>query len=246
MTPKYWAGILAGMLVIFVAGLFVARGVRRGRDFVTNTLPGSLPLLAAGFHVDGDRIGDIQRLHFMRSQPGRVDSAVITVKLGANADTQRVESCALRVEHAEPFGGDTRFLCTSSADSLRLGLVPFGHVEFLPDGKQVALFVARDGEEALQLHAYHGAGGHDSGDVDIRAANDTFTVTVDGREIIRISGTDNGGSLVIRGANGRPIVEIGGDSAGGSVKITDANGKTRVDIHGANTGGNTSAGNPRP
>jgi hypothetical protein len=240
MTPKYWVKIVVGMLVIFVIGLFVVHGVRRGRDFVTSVLPGSLPLLAAGFHVDGGRIGDIQRLQFMRSHPGRVDSAVITVKLDKDADEGRL-GCALRVVGAKPFGSSTRFLCTSSADSARLGLVPFGHVELLPDGKQVTLFVARDGEDDLQMNAYRGAGGHDSGDVDIRAQNDSFTVTVNGREIIRISGTDNGGSIVVRGANGRPIIEIGGDSNGGSVKITDANGKTRVDIHGRSSGKRDSA-----
>jgi hypothetical protein len=239
MTPKYWARIVAGMLIIFVVGVVVWRVGKRGKDFVSSVLPGSLPLLAAGFHVDGNRIGDIQRLQFMRSQPGRVDSAVVTVKLDHDVDEGRV-GCALQLVHAKPFGSRTRFQCTSSVDSARLELVPFGHVELLPDGKQVTLYVARDGEDDLQMNAYHGAGGHDSGTVDIRAANDSFSVTVNGREIIHISGDDHGGSgsVVVRGANGKPIIEIGGDSNGGSVKITDQNGKTRVDIHGK--------GNPRP
>lgn len=232
MTPKYWARIVAGMLVIFVAGFFVVRAVRRGKEFVTSVLPGSLPMLAAGFHVDGGRIGDVQRLQFMRSRPGLVDSAVITVKLDKDADESRV-GCALRVEHGEPFGSRTRFLCTSSADSARLGLVPFGHVELVPDGKRIAIYVSRDDEDDLQTRAYRGAGGHDSGEVDMRAQHDTFTVTVNGREIIHFSGSDNGGSLVVRGANGKPIIEIGGDSNGGSLKITDANGNTRVNIHGS-------------
>jgi hypothetical protein len=235
MTPKYWARIVAGMLIIFVVGTVLWRVGKRGKDFVSSVLPGSLPLLAAGFHLDGDRIGDIQRLQFMRTQPGRVDSAVVTVKLDRDADEGRA-GCALRIVHGEPFGSRTRFYCTSSADSARLGLVPFGHVEFLPDGKQVTLYVARDGEDNLRMNAYHGAGGHDTGTVDIRAANDSFSVTVNGREIIHISGSDNGGgSMVVRGANGKPIIEIGGDSNGGSVKITDANGNTRVNIHGSGT-----------
>jgi hypothetical protein len=240
MTPKYWARIVAGMLIIFVLGMVVKRGLKSGKEFVTSVLPGGLPLLAAGFHVDGNRIGDIQRLQFMRSQPGRVDSAVVTVKLDKDVDEGRV-GCTLQVVHAQPFGSHTRFQCTSSADSARLELVPFGHIELLPDGKQVTLYVARDGEDDLQMNAYHGAGGHDSGTVDIRAANDSFSVTVNGREIIHISGNDNGGSVVVRGANGKPIIEIGGDSNGGSVKITDANGKTRVNIHGQNSGKQDSA-----
>jgi hypothetical protein len=222
------------MLIIFVLGLVVKRGVNRGKDFVNSVLPGSLPLLAAGFHLDGDRIGDIQRLQFMRSQPGRVDSAVITVKLDKDAVETR-PGCVLQVTRAKPFGSRTRFQCATSDDSARLDLVPFGHVEFLPDGKQVTLFVARDGEDDLQMNAYHGAGGHDSGTVDIRAANDSFSVVINGREIVHISGSDNGGNVVVRGANGKPIIEIGGDSNGGSVRINDANGKPRVNIHGTGT-----------
>lgn len=233
MTPKYWARIIVGMLIVFVVGAFVIRGVRQGKDFVANKLPGSLPLLATGFHVDGDRIGDIQRLQLMRSQPGRVDSAVLTVKLDASsAAGEGIDNCILRVDHAEPFGSRTRFYCASSADSARLGLVPFGHVELVPDGRQVTLFVTRNAEAGMQSNAYRGAGGGDSGDVDIRADNGIFSVTINGREIVRASGDSNGGSLVIRGSDGKPIVQIGDDSTGGSVKITDASGKTRVNIHG--------------
>ena len=237
MTTKHWVRIFAGMLVIFLLGMVVKRGVDRGKEFVANALPGSLPLLAAGFKVDGGKVGEIQRLQFMRSHPGRVDSAVITVKLNQDADAGSVEGCLLRVVSGQPFGGRTRFVCTSSADSARLGLVPFGHIEVLPDGKHLTLFVAGNSADDLQMHAYRGAGGRDSGDVDIRAQNDTFTVTVNGREIIHITGGANGsdGSVVIRGANGKPIIEIGGDSNGGSVKVTDGNGKTVVDIHGKNS-----------
>ena len=235
MTPKYWARIAAGILVIFVVGIFAKRGIDRGKAFVAEKLPGGLPLLAAGFHVDGSRIGDIQRLQFMRSEPGVVDSAVLTVKLDRDADANRV-SCPLRIAHGDPFGRNTRFYCTSSTDSARLGLVPFGHVEILPEGRQVAILVARDDKDDLRSGAYHGAGSHDSGNVDIRAANDSFSVTVNGREIVRISGGDKGGGIVVRGANGKPIIEIGGDSNGGGVKISDTSGKAMVDIHGGNGG----------
>ena len=69
--------------------------------------------------------------------------------------------------------------------------------------------------------------------VDIRAADGNFSISVNGREIVRISDDSSGGSLVIRDSNGRPIVQISGDSDGGSIKVTDANGKTRVNIHGS-------------
>lgn len=243
MTPRYWAGIVAVMLLIFGAGMLVARGIHRGKEFVFNTIPAAVPLMMdAGFKLDGSRVGDIQRLQFMRSMPGRVDSAVLTVKISGDAAAMQAPGCVLRVVNAQPFGSQTRFLCTSARDSARLQLVPFGHVELLPDGNQVALYVSGDRESDLQQHAYRGTGANDSGDVDIRAADGNFSITVNGREILRASGDSGGGSLVIRDANGRPIVQISGDSSGGSIKVTDANGKTRVNIHGSTPKKDTSAG----
>jgi hypothetical protein len=242
MTPRYWAGIFAVMLAIFGAGMLVAREIYKGKAFVENNVPAALGLINANFRVDGDRIGDVQRMQFLRSTPGRVDSAVLTVKLSGDAAALQAPGCALRVVNAQPFGSQTRFLCTSARDSARLRLVPFGHIELLPDGKPVVLYVSGDRESDVRLHAYRGTGGGDSGDVDIRAADGNFSITVNGREIVRASGDSGGGSLVIRDANGRPIVQISGDSAGGSIKVTDANGKTRVNIHGSTPKKDTSAG----
>lgn len=238
MTPRYWAGILAVMLVIFGAGMLVARGIHKGRAFVEN----NLPLLNASFRVDGGRVGDIQRLQFMRSTPGLVDSAVLTVKVTGNAAAVQEPGCLLRVVSAQPFGSATRFLCTSPADSARLRLVPFGHVELLPDHHRVALYVSGDRIADVQQHAYRGTGGSDTGDIDIQSADGNFSITVNGREIVRASGDSGGGSLVVRDKNGRPIVQIRGDSAGGSIKVTDTNGKTRVNIHGSSSRKDTSAG----
>jgi len=231
MTPKYWARIVAGMLVVFVLGMFAERGIDKARSMVLN----HFPLLNASFRVDGENMGVIQRLQFMRSAPGRVDSAVVTVKLAADASQQRFDGCILRINHAEPFGSRTRFICTSSSDSARLGLAPFGHVVLQPEGKEVKMYLANDVLQDVQAGAYRGTGAKDSGDVDIQSANGNYTITVNGKVLVQASGDSAGGSLVLRRADGQPILEFHGDSAGGSVKITDANGKTRVNIHGGNT-----------
>jgi hypothetical protein len=238
MTPKYWAGIVAAMLVIFGAGMLVARGIDKGKDLVfstINTFPSAVPLMmSAGFKLDGSRVGEIQRLQFMRSQPGRVDSAVLTVKMSAPSDIRHAEGCLLRVTSGRPFGSNTRFVCTSSADSASLELVPFGHITLLPDGKDVPLYVAASVEDDIREHAYRGSGSSDSGDVDISAADGSFSIKVNGKELVTASGDSAGGSLVIRDPKtGRTILQISGDSNGGSIKVTDADGKTRVNIHGA-------------
>ncbi len=235
MTPKYWAGIVAAMLAIFAVGMLVAKGVQRGRDFVTASFPMALGMLKDGFRLDGNSIADVQQMQFMRSSPGNVDSAVLTIKLHGDVSADKFDHCALRAINAQPISSRTRFECTSSADSAELNLKPFGHVVVLPAGRDVTLFIPEDDLDDVAQHAYRGTGSGDSGDISISATEGHFSMTVNGKELVRAGGDSNGGSFVIRGANGRPIVEIHGDSAGGSVKVTDGDGKTRVNIHGTSS-----------
>ena len=235
MTPKYWTGIAVCMLAIFAVGMLVARGVDKAKGLVERTIA------TAGFHnanfrVDGARVGTINRWQFLRSTPGQVDSAVLTINVNGDTNSFDVDHCILRATGAQPFGSDTRFKCVSAADSAKLRLVRFGHVELMPEGKVLAMYVAGERAEDTRLHAYKGAGSTDSGDVDIIATDGNFSVTVNGKEIVSVSGDSAGGSVVIRDpTTGRPIVQLSGDSSGGSIKVTDANGKTRLNIHGSSS-----------
>ena len=237
MSRKYWTGIFVAMLAIFGVGMLVARGVNRAATLVEENLPSPWRLMMnTGFKVDGDKIGDIQRLQFMRATPGQFDSAVVTVKVEDSADVARIGACTLRVTNAHPFGSSTRFICTSHSDSARLNLVPFGHIVVLPEGKTVTFYVASSTEQDMHQHAYRGTGSADSGDVDINAMNGGFKITVNGQEIVSAGGDSAGGSLIIRDAKGNQIVKISGDSnGGGSVQVTNANGKKIVNIHGTNS-----------
>jgi len=243
MSRKYWVGIFVGMLAVFCAGMLIARGLDKAKtmvesmaDNVANNLPSPIRLmLSTGFKVDGDRIGDIQRLQFMRATPGQFDSAVVTVKVDDSADVAHIGACTLRVTNAHPFSSGTRFLCTSHTDSARLGLVPFGHIEILPQGKMVTFYIASSVVDDMHLQAYRGTGGSDTGDVDIDGTDGHFKVTVNGQELITAMGDSTGGSLIIRDATGKEIVKISGDSNGGSVQVTDAKGNKVVNIHGTNS-----------
>lgn len=213
MTRKYWTGIFVAMLAIFAVGMLVARGVNRAKAFVDDNLPSPLRLMMnTGFKVDGDRIGNIQRLQFMRTTPGQYDSAIVTVKIDDSADVQRILACTLRATNAHPFGSSTRFICTSHADSARLNLVPFGHVEVLPSGTVVTFYVASTTVDDMRQHAYRGTGGSDSGDVDINSTDGNFRITINGRELVSINGDSAGGSVVIRDGNGKSVVNIHGGS----------------------------------
>jgi hypothetical protein len=233
MTRKYWAGIIAGMLGVFVVGMLLATGVNKGKAFVVNNFPSSLMLLQnTGFKLDGDRIGDIQRLQLMRSRPGIFDSAVITVSIDDSAEVNRISSCIiLRATETHPFGSATRFKCASHSDSTNLDLTPFGHI-VLPNGKTKTFYVAASALDQARDHAYRGAGSSDSGDVDIQAKDDNFSVTVGGHDVIRFSDDSNGGSFVLRDKNGKTIVQFNGGDSGGSFQINDGNGHKIIDIHG--------------
>ncbi len=233
MTPRYWTGIVVAMLVIFCAGMLVARGVDKAKGFVESTVS-TFGYGNANFRVDGARVGSINRWQFMRSQAGQVDSAVLTINVNGDTNSFDADHCILRATGAQPFSNSTRFKCVSVHDSASLHLVRFGHVELLPDRRALPMYVAGERAEDTRLHAYKGAGSSDSGDVDITADEGSFSIKVNGKELVSASGDSSGGSLVIRDPKtGRPIVQISGDSNGGSVKVTDSNGKTRVDIHGA-------------
>jgi hypothetical protein len=168
----------------------------------------------------------------MRSNPGAVDSAVLTVKIDDSADVQRIASCTLRATSAHPFSSSTRFLCTSHTDSARLKLVPFGHVEIQPGGQDVTFYVASDVADDMHAHAYRGKGSADSGNVDIHVGDGRFSMTVNGKQIVQANGDSSGGSVVIRDDHGNTVLQASGDSAGGSVRINDSHGKKILDIHG--------------
>jgi hypothetical protein len=231
MSPKYWARIVCSTLAIFVVGLLLVKGFHRGKAFVIDNFPTSIPLMMnAGFRVDGDRLGEIQRMQFLRSKPGEVDSAVLTVKIADAADAQRIESCTLRATNAHPFSSSTRFLCTSHTDSARLDLVPFGHIEILPDGKQITFYIASEIADDMRDNAYRGRGSDDSGDVDIHVGDGRFSMAVNGKQILQVNGDSSGGSLTLRDHNGNTIAQFNGDSAGGSMRINDSHGKKIIDL----------------
>ncbi|HEY4319677.1 MAG TPA: hypothetical protein VGM77_00755 [Gemmatimonadales bacterium] len=222
MTPKYWVRIVLGILVIFAIGYGAKTAFHKGKTFVVDKFPPSLMLMSdAGFNLNGDKEGDIRRLQFMRSTPGHVDSAIITVKFSSDEDISQLKDCVLRVINGHPFSHNTRFECASADDSARLALVPFGHVTVEPEGTDVPLYISQRDAGGVQSDAYRGAGG-DSGNVDINATGDNFSITVDGKQLVKINGDSNGGSFTVRDRNGKTIVDLHGHGNNAVINIHGA------------------------
>ncbi len=237
MDRKYWIKVGFAMAAIFVVGTFVVRGVlaaiARGKEVVESVIPSGLPLMHAGFRIDNQRLGDISELQLLRSHPGRVDSAVMNVTLDSGASLATLDDCRLMIRDARHFDSHTRFSCAASSDSASLDLVPFGHIVLEPGDRTVTLWVPNEQVADLARNAVHGVG--DSGNVDIRSDHGSFSVRVDGREVVSMRGDSAGGSVIVRDANGHPIVDISGDSNGGHVRIMDSQGNAKVDINGTSS-----------
>ena len=223
MTPKYWIRIALGMLLIFAVGMGINAAITEGKHQVSYIVEGSgpvsVPLLGMTFRLGDEDLGGIQRLRLLRSSPKHVDSAVVIVKLNDASAAQRFADCRLTVHDADNLSEKTAFFCADSTEAADLELVPFGHVEFMPTGEQVAIWLPADVVADLRDGGLD-ASGADSGDVDINAGEHGLQVKVNGKELVSINGDSAGGALTVRDANGKTIVRIRGDTSGASIHVT--------------------------
>lgn len=228
MTPKYWIKIVAGMLVVFAIGAFAVRGVHRGESFLASNSAISVPLLSAPFRLDGARLGALRRLRIERSAPKEVSGFALTVKLDDSTTLDRLGHCQLAILDANHIDNHTTFTCVDAADT-SLALVPFGSVIFQPGDHEQSLLVPRS--FAADLSHDLAAGMQDDGAVDSSSDNGGhLRISVNGKDLVNISGDSAGGSVVVRDAQGNPIVDISGDSNGGRIRVNDAQGNTKVNI----------------
>lgn len=120
---KYWIKIAVGALLIFAVGMGIRYGFNQGKEKVVAVLqsdsPISVPLKFAGFRVDGQRVGQLERLTLERSDPHHVSSVTLVVRVDSAAVAERLRSCILRLDNLEHIDENTSFVCMtgSAADS---------------------------------------------------------------------------------------------------------------------------------
>ncbi len=214
MTPTYWLRIVLGALAIFAVGMLITTGIRKGHDQVEYIVDGSgpisVPLLGLAFRLDGEPIGGIERLRLLRSAPRHIDSVVVVVKLSDGASQDWVEGCRLTVRDAQQLNEETSFMCADSAAAVDLKLIPFGHVEFKPSGKVLAVWLPESVAADLRTTRVGDGAAHDTGDVDIRSADAGVAVLVNGREVRAGVGDSAGAGVVVTNSQGRTVVRVGG------------------------------------
>jgi hypothetical protein len=170
----YWLRILLGALAVFAVGMIGITFARRTRDkvtaVVTGTGPLSIPLPFVPFELEGNKLGQLERLVVNREAPKKVSSVDLEVKLDDSLVVQGLAGCRLaaNLESDSSKSGDINFrshrledqaffFCAKS-DS---GLVEFGTVKLTPGDVNVPLLVPVSLAEQMRAGNW---GDHDNAD----------------------------------------------------------------------------------
>ena len=209
MTPKYWLRIVCGMLAIFAVGMLVNMGINHGRAKVTEIVDGSgalsFPLMGMGFHLDGQNLGGFERIELLRSQPRQVDSAILRLKLNDTAFVSLLTNCRLTINDPQNISEKTTFFCADSAVSAQLDLVQFGHIEIVPTGEQVAIWLPADVATEIRTSSLD-EDVTDSANVDIDAGEKGLNVKINGQPLVNVIA--DSGRVVIRDSSGKEVIRV--------------------------------------
>ena len=115
---RYWLKITLGALLIFLIGMAINFGVRKGvrtvHTVVETADPITIPVRFATFRVDGVALGRLRELKLLRTAPKQVSSAEITVRLDSAAYADRLSTCTLRIDDVEKIDERTTFVCVTA------------------------------------------------------------------------------------------------------------------------------------
>ncbi|MFL5495563.1 MAG: hypothetical protein ACJ8DC_14360 [Gemmatimonadales bacterium] len=185
---NYWVRIGLGALGIFAVGMIgvaiVRRGLAKVNDVVTGKGPITIPLSLIPFQLNGNKLGNLQRLVLYRETPKKVSSVQLEVKLNDSLMARGLEGCRLAAnlgsdDHHGPGihvraerGNKGTFWCSKEgADS---GLVEYGHAVFRPGEVTVPLLLPQELVDDLSKGDF----GDDSDSAEIA---DSISETVEAR-----------------------------------------------------------------
>lgn len=162
---NYWLKIVLGALVIFAAGMVIAKGINKGSDAVHDIAEGagpiSIPLPGfVPFSLDGARLGSIRRITMYRSAPKLPSSFSVSVQLADSVQSDRLARCIIMLDTSENQGrgsfnvnAKTAFRCMTAADTAGLNLTQFGTINLRSRPDSFPVLVPRQVIEDLQREA---------------------------------------------------------------------------------------------
>jgi hypothetical protein len=155
---NYWLRIALGALAIFTVGMIgvtLARhGVGRVRGVMEGSGPITLPIAFVPFKLDGQRLGNVNKVMLLRDAPKRISSVELELKLKDSLLARGLEGCNLVANfegnhepgaartHAGPFSRGV-FSCVDRSDSVPQFQV-FGRAVFQPGDVTVPLLLPDD------------------------------------------------------------------------------------------------------
>jgi len=114
---RYWIKIVAGALLIFVAGMAVwmmgKKGVSTAHAVLESADPISIPIKFVRFRVDGASLGKIQKITLLRDAPDQINAVEVTVRLDSAAMADRLRACSMRIDDLENLDEHTSFVCAA-------------------------------------------------------------------------------------------------------------------------------------
>jgi hypothetical protein len=174
---NYWMRIALGALGVFAVGMIgvtlVHRGLAKVNDVVAGSGPLSIPLSIIPFQLNGNKLGNLQRLVLYRETPKKVSSVQLEVKLNDSLLARGLEGCRLAAnldseDHHGPgihvrAGGWNKGTFWCSKEGADSGLVEYGHAVFRPGEVTVPLLLPQDLVDDLRKGDF----GDDSDSADI-------------------------------------------------------------------------------
>jgi len=142
---NYWLRIIGGAVGIFAVGMIIVTTFRSVRTKVTSTLestdPIAIPLIGLiPFQLDQDRLGKVNRVELLRSDPQHVAGVRVLIKLTDSVGAERLRACRLVVDNVDKIGNKTSFRCLAEGGDAS-GLEEFGTVVVRGSGEAFPLLL---------------------------------------------------------------------------------------------------------
>lgn len=150
----YWAKIVFGALAIFGIGMVIVTAIDKAKSHVHSitdtsdpiTIP--FPLGIMPFKLDGDRLGNVERVTLLRDTPKGISNIHVVVKLADSIPADMLSKCMLLIEDPERINENTTFTC-QKGDTTGLKLVPYGNVSIDGIDTSFPLLLTEAGVAAL-------------------------------------------------------------------------------------------------
>jgi len=150
---NYWVRIAMGALGVFAVGMLARWAFVTGRQKLVRTFnssdPISLPMAFVPFRLDGPKVGTVDKVVFLRSDPKHISAVRVQVDLTEPGLASRLKNCLMAIDNVDRLNDQSTFRC-QDADTGGKGLVPFGFVRIKSTGDSFPLLLPTQAVKDIQ------------------------------------------------------------------------------------------------